>query len=113
VIETRPHTPLIADVPRVDPGSGVMSRSTATSRRDPRFAIGADGSLTLDDATAGLAVADQSGLRDEALSSDGPLLYALDADSHRIFGRAVGDHGSLDPIGFWIGCRQRSPAGAN
>jgi len=68
-----------------------------------RYAIGADGSLTLDDATAGIAVAGQPGLRDEALSSDGRFLYALDADSHRIFGWVVDDEGALRPLGSWDG----------
>jgi 6-phosphogluconolactonase len=40
------------------------------------------------------------GLRDEALSSDGRFLYAIDADSHRIFGWAV-DGPSLSPDGSW------------
>jgi 6-phosphogluconolactonase (cycloisomerase 2 family) len=68
-----------------------------------RYAIGADGSLTLDDATAGVAVLGQTGLRDEVLSSDGRFLYALDADSNRIFGWAVDDDGALGPLGSWDG----------
>jgi 6-phosphogluconolactonase (cycloisomerase 2 family) len=68
-----------------------------------RYAIGADGGITLEDATAGVAVADQSGLRDEALTGDGRFLYAIDADSRRIFGWAVGDRGSLAPLGSWDG----------
>lgn len=68
-----------------------------------RYAIGPDASITLDDATAGIARADQSGLRDEALSRDGRFLYAIDADSQRIFGWAVGDRGSLEPLGSWNG----------
>jgi 6-phosphogluconolactonase len=68
-----------------------------------RYAIAADGSLALDDAAAGLAVDGQSGLRDEALSNDGAFLYAIDADSRRVFGWAVGQDGSLAPIGSWDG----------
>jgi 6-phosphogluconolactonase len=68
-----------------------------------RYAIGADGSITLEDATAGLAVDGQTGLRDEDISADGRFLYAVDADSRRVFGWAVGDGGSLDPIGSWDG----------
>src|ERR687886_1819743 len=45
-----------------------------------RFAIAADGSLSLEDATAGIAVEGMPGLRDEDLSSDGRFLYAIDAD---------------------------------
>jgi len=68
-----------------------------------RYAIGGDGSITLEDATAGLAVDGQTGLRDEDISADGRYLYAVDADSQRVFGWAVGDGGSLDPIGSWDG----------
>jgi 6-phosphogluconolactonase len=68
-----------------------------------RFAIGADGSITLEDAVAGAAVEGQTGLRDEALTADGSFLYAIDADSGRIFGWAVGDSGSLDAVGSWEG----------
>jgi 6-phosphogluconolactonase len=68
-----------------------------------RYAIGADGSITLDDAVAGAAVAGRTGLRDEDLSGDGRFLYAVDADAQRIFGWAVGDEGALTPIGSWDG----------
>ena len=68
-----------------------------------RYAIGADGSLSLDDATAGLAVDGRPGLRDESLSDDGRSLYAIDADGGRIYGWAVGSDGSLTPIGSWEG----------
>jgi len=66
-----------------------------------RYAIGDDGSLTLEDATAGLAVEGQTGLRDEDLSSDGRFLYAIDADSQRIYGWEVGAGGRLSPVGSW------------
>jgi 6-phosphogluconolactonase (cycloisomerase 2 family) len=68
-----------------------------------RFAIAADGTLTLEDAVAGAAVEGQSGLRDEALSGDGKFLYAIDADGRRVFGWAVGDRGELVPVGSWEG----------
>ena len=68
-----------------------------------RYAIGADGAITLEDAAAGIAVDGQTGLRDEDISADGRFLYAVDADSRRVFGWAVGDGGSLDPIGSWDG----------
>jgi 6-phosphogluconolactonase len=68
-----------------------------------RYGIGTDGSLELEDATAGIAVEGQTGLRDEDLSADGRYLYAVDADSRRVFGWEVGDDGSLDPIGSWDG----------
>jgi 6-phosphogluconolactonase len=68
-----------------------------------RWAIGDDGTLTLEDATAGIAVEGETGLRDEDLSSDGRFLYAIDADSRRVFGWAVDTDGSLSPIGSWDG----------
>jgi 6-phosphogluconolactonase len=68
-----------------------------------RYAIGNDGSIVLDDATAGLTVDGQPGLRDEDLSDDGRFLYAVDADSRRIVGWAVESGGRLDPLGEWEG----------
>jgi 6-phosphogluconolactonase len=68
-----------------------------------RYAIGSDGSLTLEDATAGLTEGGRAGLRDEDLSRDGRFLYAIDADAARIYGWGVGDGGSLSPIGDWGG----------
>jgi 6-phosphogluconolactonase (cycloisomerase 2 family) len=68
-----------------------------------RYAIGPDNSLTLDDATAGLTHDGQTGLRDEDLSSDGRFLYAIDTDSARVLGWAVGGNGALAPIGSWDG----------
>jgi 6-phosphogluconolactonase (cycloisomerase 2 family) len=68
-----------------------------------RYAIGMNGELTLDDAVAGTAVEGMTGLRDEDLTDDGRFLYAIDADGGRIFGWAVGDGGTLSPIGSWEG----------
>ena len=68
-----------------------------------RFAIAADGSLSLDDATAGIAVEGMPGLRDEGLSSDGRFLYAIDADGGRIYGWSVEAEGALEPVGSWEG----------
>ena len=68
-----------------------------------RFAIATDGSLSLGDATAGIAVDGMPGLRDEDLSSDGRYLYAIDADGGRIYGWWVGAGGSLEPVGSWDG----------
>jgi 6-phosphogluconolactonase len=68
-----------------------------------RYAIAADGSLSLEDATAGISVDGMPGLRDEALSSDGRFLYAIDADGGRIYGWSVEAEGSLEPIGSWEG----------
>jgi 6-phosphogluconolactonase len=68
-----------------------------------RFGISADGSLSLEDATAGIAVDGMTGLRDEDLSSDGRFLYAIDADGGRIYGWSVDAEGSLEPVGSWDG----------
>ena len=68
-----------------------------------RYAVNADGSLSLEDATAGIAVEGETGLRDEDLSGDGRFLYVLNADSRRVFGWAVGADGTLSPLGAWDG----------
>ena len=68
-----------------------------------RFAIAADGTLSLEDATAGLSVDGMPGLRDEDLSSDGRFLYAIDADGGRIYGWSVDAEGALEPVGSWGG----------
>jgi 6-phosphogluconolactonase (cycloisomerase 2 family) len=68
-----------------------------------RYAVADDGTLTLEDATAGLAVDGETGLRDEGLSGDGRFLYANDADSRRVYGWAVDSNGALSPVGSWNG----------
>jgi 6-phosphogluconolactonase len=68
-----------------------------------RYAIGRDGSLTIEDPVAGTAVEGETGLRDEDLAGDGLYLYAIDADAGRLFGWAVGDGGALGRIGSWEG----------
>ena len=68
-----------------------------------RYSINDDGSIALDEAAAGLAADGQAGLRDEDLSSDGRFLYAIDADHRRLIGWAVGESGSLSPVGSWEG----------
>ena len=65
-----------------------------------RYAVARDGTLTLEDATAGISVDGRPGLRDEALTKDG-YLYAIDADAGSIFGWSVGADGSLTAIGSW------------
>jgi 6-phosphogluconolactonase (cycloisomerase 2 family) len=67
-----------------------------------RYAVGRDGVLTLEDATAGTAVEGQPGLRDEDLTSDGQFLYAIDSNAGRIFGWSV-QGGQLSPLGSWEG----------
>src|ERR671918_985348 len=68
-----------------------------------RYAIAADGSLSLEDATAGISVDGMPGLRDEDLSSDGRFLYAIDADGGCIYGWSVDAEGALEPVGSWEG----------
>ena len=68
-----------------------------------RYAIAADGSLALEDAVAGTAIDGATGLRDEDISRDGRFLYAIDADSRRIFGWGIGNDGELSPLGSWEG----------
>jgi 6-phosphogluconolactonase len=68
-----------------------------------RFAIAADGSLSLEDATAGIAVNGKAGLRDLDLSGDGRFLYAIDADGGLIYSWSVAAEGALEPVGSWDG----------
>jgi 6-phosphogluconolactonase len=68
-----------------------------------RYAIATDGSLSLEDATAGISVDGMPGLRDEGLSRDGRFLYAIDADGGRIYGWTVEAEGALEPVGSWGG----------
>jgi 6-phosphogluconolactonase len=68
-----------------------------------RFAIASDGSLSLDDATAGISEDGMPGLRDEDITSDGRFLYAIDADGGRVYGWSVDADGTLELIGSWEG----------
>jgi 6-phosphogluconolactonase (cycloisomerase 2 family) len=63
------------------------------------YAIGSDGSIELREAVAATTLDGKPGIRDEALSSDGEYLYALHADSGRIFGWRIGEDGRLDAVG--------------
>ena len=68
-----------------------------------RYAIAGDGTLSLDDAAAGITVDGRAGLRDEDMTADGRYLYALDADSGSVFGWGVASDGTLSPVGSWGG----------
>jgi 6-phosphogluconolactonase (cycloisomerase 2 family) len=68
-----------------------------------RYALAADGTLSLDDPAAGLARDGQTGLRDEDLTADGAFLYAVDADARRVLGWRVEQDGGLAPVGSWDG----------
>jgi 6-phosphogluconolactonase len=63
------------------------------------YAIGEDGSIELREAVAATTVDGTPGIRDEALSSDGKFLYALHADTGRVFGWKVGTGGKLSAVG--------------
>jgi 6-phosphogluconolactonase len=63
------------------------------------YAIAADGSIELHEAVAATTVDGEPGIRDEALTRDGRFLYALHADSRRVYGWEVGGDGTLAPIG--------------
>jgi 6-phosphogluconolactonase len=63
------------------------------------YEIAADGSLQLHDPVAGSARLGSKGLRDEAISSDGRYLYAIDADAQKLVGWAVGQDGHITPAG--------------
>jgi len=68
-----------------------------------RYAIGMDGALTLEDATAGITQDGRPGLRDEDLSDDGQFLYAIDADQGQIVAWSVDEQGHLSMAGSWGG----------
>ena len=63
------------------------------------YAIGRDGQLELREAVAATTVDGHPGIRDEALTSDGQYLYALHADTGRVFGWKVGAEGALSALG--------------
>ena len=63
------------------------------------YAIGDDGSIELREAVAATTVEGEPGIRDEALSADGQYLYALHADTGRVFAWRVGAEGALAAIG--------------
>jgi 6-phosphogluconolactonase (cycloisomerase 2 family) len=67
------------------------------------YEIAADGSLTLRDPVAGATRKGEKGVRDEALSSDGQYLYAIDADAQKVFGWSVDQSGQLTPVGEFDG----------
>jgi 6-phosphogluconolactonase len=63
------------------------------------YVIDDDGSIELREAVAATTVEGTPGIRDEALSSDGEYLYALHADTGRVFGWKVGAGGELGAVG--------------
>ena len=63
----------------------------------------ADRSLRLRDPIAASAGQGEKGIRDEAISDDGRYLYAIHADTQKLFGWAVGQGGQLTPVGKFGG----------
>ena len=72
---------------------------TAASRRSAARRRAAAATERRIDAVAATTRLGQKGLRDESLTADGRLLYALDADAQQIFGWQVVDDGALIPVG--------------
>jgi len=68
-----------------------------------RYAIGPDGSLSLEDAVAGVTEDGRPGLRDEDLSDDARFLYAIDADQGQVVAWSVAADGTLSAVGAWGG----------
>ena len=64
-----------------------------------RFAIGSDGSISLEDAAAGSVGDPRPGLRDEDVTDDGRFLFAVDADGGSVVGWRIGADGSLASAG--------------
>jgi 6-phosphogluconolactonase len=67
------------------------------------YGIRDDGELELIEAVAASTRRDKAGLRDEAISSNGRFLYALDADAQRVHAWNVGPDGRLAEIGAFEG----------
>ena len=63
------------------------------------YALGASGGIELLEPVAATTTEGEKGVRDEAISSAGDFLYALDADARRIFGWSVASDGRLEPVG--------------
>jgi hypothetical protein len=72
-------------------------------------AIATDGSLSLEDAAAGIAVDGMTGLRDEDLSGDGRFLHVIDADGGRIYVWSVSGGASWIRSGHGRACRRPWP----
>jgi 6-phosphogluconolactonase len=67
------------------------------------YSIRDDGGIELAEAIAGSTRIGKAGVRDEAISSDGRFLYALDADAQKVHGWRVGPNGRLAEIGAFEG----------
>ena len=67
------------------------------------YRIREDGSIQLVEEVAASTRPGEAGVRDEAISSDGRFLYALDADAQKVHGWSVGADGRLTEIGVFDG----------
>jgi len=67
------------------------------------YSIGEDGAIELAEAVAASTRMGKAGIRDEAISSNGRFLYALDADAQKVHGWSVGADGRLAEIGAFEG----------
>jgi 6-phosphogluconolactonase len=63
------------------------------------YGIADDGAIELAEAVAASTRLGEAGVRDEAISSNGRFLYALDADAQKVHGWSVGSDGRLAEIG--------------
>jgi 6-phosphogluconolactonase len=67
------------------------------------YGIQDDGAIKLAEAVAASTRLGEAGVRDEAISSNGRFLYALDADAQKVHGWSVGADGRLAAIGAFEG----------
>src|SRR5205814_1676298 len=67
------------------------------------YGIGRGGEIELAEAVAASTRLGEAGIRDEAISSNGRFLYALDADAQKVHGWDVGADGRLAEIGAFEG----------
>src|SRR5207248_1177354 len=67
------------------------------------YGIGRGGEIELAEAVAASTRLGEAGIRDEAISSNGRFLYALDADAQKVHGRDVGADGRLAATGAFVG----------
>jgi 6-phosphogluconolactonase len=63
------------------------------------YSIAGDGTIELANAVAGSTRLGEPGVRDEAISTDGRFLYALDADTQKVHGWRIDADGRLSEIG--------------
>jgi 6-phosphogluconolactonase len=67
------------------------------------YSIGDDGGIELAEAVAASTRLGNAGIRDQAISSDGRFLYALDSDAQKVHGWSVNPNGRLEEIGAFEG----------